>query len=409
MKVIQINNTDLQGARFNGQNVQKRMNDEGMEAGQIVLIKEGNDDHTTELLNGSLKKIKHILLSKGEYVFSKLNESVSYYDKIVSDAQFKDSDLVHYHLIHNKILSIEDFLKISKLKKTIWTIHDPWAFTGHCIYPLHCEKWKDGCKCCADLNRSFKIKKDYSSELWQKKYEAFRKLDVDIIVASNWMKNMLEQSSFFSENSRVHLIPFGIDLNVFTPQDKGYLRKKYGILDNENVILFRSDPSAYKGLDFICEYLDVNTNKLTIITVGMKGLLQKYSNKYKIIEFGWVNDEECMSEIYNLCDVFLMPSTAEAFGVMAIEAMACGIPVIVAEGTSLPEVVDSPRCGISVHYGDVQSLSNEISKLFRNKAYYKDKSEKSRALAIEKYDFETYYNQLVNLYKEVYNRKCLVK
>ena len=81
-----------------------------------------------------------------------------------------------------------------------------------------------------------------------------------------------------------------------------------------------------------------------------------------------MNDDSALARALSACDVFLMPSTAEAFGLMAIEAMGAARPVISFDGTSLPTVTGAPECGITVPMGNDLLLRSAIDALATDRA-----------------------------------------
>ena len=92
-----------------------------------------------------------------------------------------------------------------------------------------------------------------------------------------------------------------------------------------------------------------------------------FSSKCKLHEYGWITDDSLLAKLYQACDLFLMPSTQETFGMMAVEAMSCGKPVLTTLGTALPDVVNAPQCGIAVHPNEfastLQTLLNAPEQL----------------------------------------------
>src|SRR6185436_14137902 len=102
---------------------------------------------------------------------------------------------------------------------------------------------------------------------------------------------------------------------------------------------------------------------------------------------------------------FVMPSMAEAFGMMAIESMACGKPIIVFDGTSLPEVTQAPDIGVSVARGDVDGLAEAMSRLILNDTERRARGLAGRALAEERYDDRQFAERLTSLYREVATRR----
>jgi glycosyltransferase involved in cell wall biosynthesis len=96
-----------------------------------------------------------------------------------------------------------------------------------------------------------------------------------------------------------------------------------------------------------------------------------------------------------------MPSTAEAFGLMAIEAMACGKPVIVFEGTALPEVIFAPKGGIAVPQGDVDALVFVIEDLVINPKKRQEIGNLAYNIAKENYDRDIFIDRIIALYRQI--------
>lgn len=402
MKVIQINNTDLPGARFNGYNLLSYFNETGIDTKQLVYEKLSDNERVISF-SDSIDTLEIYKKYESEHSIKSL--VFPYAHKIMNMKEFREADIVHYHLIHNYIVSLYDLPLMFKKKKSVWTIHDPWVITGHCIYPMECDKYMSGCTDCPDLSRNFPMIKDNAYMMWMLKKEIFSKLDVDIVVASEWMKNLVQTSPLTNSLKRIHVIPFGINLQLYNVayNRKLKIRKKLAIDESDIVLFFRADRSPFKGLNIIkkmLENLDVN-KKVTIVTVGEAGLLNKYRIKYKVIDFGWINNEHELSDIYASADIFLMPSTAEAFGVMAIEAMASSLPVVVMEGTALPSIVDAPRCGISFKKDDINDFTEKIERLIENDLERIHRGNLSRQLAERKYDEKIYFDKMLHLYKSI--------
>lgn len=146
----------------------------------------------------------------------------------------------------------------------------------------------------------------------------------------------------------------------------------------------------------------LNVNKrVALLTVGEAGLLNRYRLKYKVIDFGWLNNEDEIADLYACSDIFLMPSTAEAFGVMAIEAMASSIPVIVMEGTALPDVVNAPQCGIVFSKNNVGDFVSKVEWLINNAEERLNRGKLCRVLAEERYDENQYFDAMLDLYKDI--------
>jgi len=96
-----------------------------------------------------------------------------------------------------------------------------------------------------------------------------------------------------------------------------------------------------------------------------------------------------------------MPSVAESFGLMAVEAMSCSLPVVVLEGTALPSVTFAPNCGLSLKKGDTGGLVETIERLRMSPEERDRRGQKGRRIVEEYYDINIYNTRLINLYRSV--------
>lgn len=405
MKVLQINNIDTPGRRFNGHDLQEKLNQLGIQCKNMVFDKLGNDPNTIELGNERDKYLRAL--------YWQLEERLSlqcllfpFGWKIMNHDEFKNSDIVHYHLIHNMFMSLYSFEALSKKKPTVWSIHDIWALTGHCIVNKECEKWKYGCENCPNKELLFPMKEDKANQMWQVKKKIYQQMDIDIVVASDYMKEMVKESPLLS-NKRIHKICFGVDLNRFRPLETLECKRNLGIPESHFVISFRAIENGAKGTEYIRRMLEIlrPSSPVTILTVNETGAFDRFKNQYNIIELGWINDDDKMAEIYGASDVFLMPSVAETFGLMAIEAMACGKPVIVFDRTALPDITFAPKCGILVRKYDSPGLKEAVEQMMMDEGDRLQRGRLARELAEKYYDVNHYFNQTIALYEEILLRK----
>ncbi len=404
-RTLQIGNIDTTGSRFNGQDLHSALRQRGFDSHHLVWKKLGNEENTSQI-DYPFKEQLNDVLNKAERELSLQSILHPAAFAISANNHFRAADLVHYHLLHTGWFSLLSLPSLTKNKSSIMTLHDPWSLTGHCVYPRSCDRWMTGCGSCPDLDVIQSMKKDNTQKMWQIKKDVFAKSQLDIIVASKWMLAKVQQSPIFS-HFRHHLIPFGIDLDKFRPGNSEASRKKLGIHPDNTVICLRATVSPFKGLAYIFEALDKlpSTTPLTILTVEDKQLFKDYLGKYQLIDLGWLEDSDLIADAYRAADIFLMPSTAEAFGVMAIEAMASGKPTIVFEGTSLPEVTFAPKGAIAVPVSDSDALSATLRQLIENPDMRKSIGAEARQLAEQNYNWNTHVARIIELYEEILSRK----
>lgn len=378
MNNLQISSYDLIGNKFNGHDLHLYLRDKGINSKQFVLHKESDDINTFEFDFLAKDSTKHLLLQKELY----------------------DTDIVHLHLIHN-ILDLNYLPILTRLKPTVITLHDPFFLGGHCVHHFDCEKWKTHCKDCPYLKEMFALDKDYSSLNFQLNKQAIQNSQINVIVASRWMESKVNQSPVWA-NKKVYFLPFGINQDLFKPKDNKLVRKKLNIEENSLVIMFRVANDSFKGLDLIKKTLSKieNSKKITLITVGQRGLLDNFKEKYNIIEHDWIKDDNLLVSLYQASDIFLMPSRQETFGMMSIEAMSCGKLVLAVngEGTALPDVINSPACGIAV---DEEDFAKELQRLINNPKEMKIRGLKSLKYARERYSQDIYIKKMIEIYKEI--------
>ena len=116
---------------------------------------------------------------------------------------------------------------------------------------------------------------------------------------------------------------------------------------------------------------------------------------------GWINSNELVN-VLSASDIFLMPSLQESFGLMAIEAMACKTPVIVAEGTALPEIVGHRIGGLVVPARNSLAIKAAIEKLILNKKLLSELRLGAINRVLKNYTSVNCLQKHFELYKELY-------
>jgi glycosyltransferase involved in cell wall biosynthesis len=114
---------------------------------------------------------------------------------------------------------------------------------------------------------------------------------------------------------------------------------------------------------------------------------------------GWQNHFE-LAEAYRACDVFVLPSAQEGFGLVFLEAMATGKPVLAARAGAVPEVVVDGETGVLVDYGDVDALAAAILRLSRDAGLRRTLGEAGRKRFLEQFSFEQATNRVGELVRE---------
>jgi len=403
MKILQVNAFESPGSRFHGLAITPLLKKYGVESKHLVWEK---DTDNPDVLTFEKNQKRHDFITKIETKFSLQSILYNNASQMMKMQAFKEADLIHLHIIHTGYFSIGDLPKITKSKPTIWTLHDPWALTGHCVHPFGCKRWMIGCGSCPDLNTHIPIRKDTTKWLFKYKRRAYKKSKLNLVVSSKWMHDMVKASPMF-EDVPIHQIPFGLDLQFFSPNIFSNFREKYNIPKESLVICFRGDmDNPYKGVSYIVSALErVKTNQpITLLICGFAknyAALENFANRFQVVNLCWINDQTLMRDAIAASDIFLMPSLAETFGMMSVEAMACGKPVIIFDGTALYDVTHAPSVGISVPSSDADAFYGALQRLIDDPAERIERGRKGREIAELYYNEELHAQNLVKLYKTI--------
>lgn len=281
--------------------------------------------------------------------------------KLIERIKTYNPDVIHLHNIHGYYLHIGilfDYLKNSN-KPVVWTLHDCWAFTGHCAYfdYVGCEKWKKGCFACSQTKK-YPAGRLIDSSRWnyQKKKELFNAVEnITLVTPSHWLGGLVKKS--FLQKYPVKVIPNGIDLDIFKPTT-GDFRKKRG-LENQFMILgVASIWDRRKGLDTFLELAKMLNDDEVIVLVGLTKNQRKDLPK-NIIGITRTSDVKELAEIYTVSDVFVNPTLEDNFPTTNLEALACGTTVITFDTGGSAESINE-KTGMVVEKGNLEALMKAI-------------------------------------------------
>lgn len=234
-------------------------------------------------------------------------------------------DLIHFHNLHNCYINLPMLFDYVKKKNipVVWTLHDCWAYTGHCPYYdfVHCNKWMTGCYDCPQTAKYPYSDVDRSKEMFEKKKQWFTGANITLVSPSEWLGNEVKKS--FLAEYPVRVINNGIDLDTFRPIQSDF-RKKYQI-ENKFIILgVASSWAPRKGLDVFVKLAEDLPEEYQIVIVGID---EREKNKLPetIISITRTNNQKELAEIYSVADVFVNPTREENFPTTNIEALALSL------------------------------------------------------------------------------------
>lgn len=202
--------------------------------------------------------------------------------------------------------------------------------------------------------------------------------EADRIVASNLVERADLAWHLGADPGRVAVIPCGVDVELFRPRPTAPARARLG-LDAEHVLLFVGRLTPIKGLETLLRALSVlradglSAARLRLLVVGGtkgeeagSGHLRRLAHDLGIgdwVDFRGPQPQGVLTDYYGAADVCLIPSRYESFGMVALEAMASGVPVVASRAGGLAVTVQDGATGRLVAEGDVSALAQAVAGL----------------------------------------------
>lgn len=398
LKVVQINSSCEFGStgRITVE-ISKKLDARGIENYIFYSGNRKSQEKNGVLINSKLSIRVHQFLSRilgdqGWHSYFSTRRLVRRLNKIMPD-------IIHLHNLHGYYLHIGVlFSYLSNTNaKIIWTLHDCWAFTGHCAHftGVECDKWKEHCGDCPQKKEyPYSCFWDRSSILFERKKRLYNAVpNMTITTVSEWLGNVTAQSKLLQTHN-ICVIPNGVDIQIFRPRTP--LKKINNIdISNKQVILGVANVwSDRKGLSDFKKLSCMISNDFVIVLVGVKKE-QQIDMPRNIICVERTASVAVLAELYSTASVYFNASIEETFGLTTIEAMACGTPVITYQSTACAEPVTS-NTGIVVNPKDLEGVWLAIQKICsEGKNHFFDAC---REHVIQKYTAERIYTQYVDLY-----------
>jgi glycosyltransferase involved in cell wall biosynthesis len=234
--------------------------------------------------------------------------------------------------------------------------------------------------------------------------------NVIIATTKSYAMNSLQLRKY---TNKVKIIPNGVDTNMFYPNLEGVeIRKKYEMSETDRIILFVGKLDYYKGCDYLIRAFSEVVKKIAnahLLFVGsgpLEGELREIAKRLNVshnITFaGYVKDKE-LPYYYAACDIFVLPSVSsyEGFGMVQLEAMACGKPVITTTLPGVKEVDANEVATVHVPPKDSIVLANAIMGLLENEDLARQMGMNGRKLVEEEYTWERVAEETEKVYQEV--------
>lgn len=359
--------------------------------GYRSLIKENASIPYSIIISGKIDSRVHGFLAR----YTMLKGCFSYFTtkRFIKKIKAYNPDLIHLHNLHGSYVNIP--LLFNYIKKhripVVWTLHDCWAFTAICSHfvTAKCDKWKTGCHNCAQRKRFSSAPIDLTKSVWKIKKKWFQGVsNLTVVTPSHWLGDLVQNS--FLKDYTVKTIYNGIDLDVFQYTESDF-RSRYALENRKIVLGVAFDWGYSKGLDMFVELSERLDEQYQIVLVGTNEKVDRELPE-NIISIHRVSNQRELSAIYSVADVFVNPTREEVLGLVNIEALACGTPVVTFPTGGSPECIDQ-SCGVVVETDNSLMLEKEIIRICQNEPFSRE-SCRRRAMLFDKAERIEEYIQL---------------
>lgn len=274
-----------------------------------------------------------------------------------------NSDLLWLHNIHGYYINYEllfQWIKSRPNMQVKWTLHDCWAFTGHCSHftMAKCEQWRTHCSYCPQTRRyPASYGKDNCRKNFDRKRAAFTGVkNLTLITPSQWLADLTRQSFLQEYPVEVHYNT--IDTNIFKPTPSDF-RERYGLQDKIIVLGVANVWDERKGLDDFYKLAQMLDERYAIVLVGLSKEQMKALPK-NICGIQRTNSPQELAAIYTAADVFFNPTYEDNYPTVSLEAQACGTHVVCYDVGGCKETLKRSDSKV-IRVGDIDNMLRIIT------------------------------------------------
>jgi glycosyltransferase involved in cell wall biosynthesis len=321
----------------------------------------------------------------------------------------EEAEILHLHSVA-RFLSPAATGQLAKLGKPIvWTLHDHRAFTGGCHFPSGCAKFSATCAECPQLDWDpyFLTEAQLSDAL-----EMIPARRITCVSPTKFLANKARESALF-RNSRIEVIPYGIDTETFQVKWKPQAKNHLGLDTNAIHLLFAANQlgETRKGFEHLARAIQFCLTRPRFKERAEKGQIALISLGHPhpslstlgipYVSLGHLDKPEEMSQLYGAADLFLLPSSEENLPNTLLEAMSCGTAAIAFSVGGVPEVLTHDETGKLVPAVDGTGFAFAIEELIEDENLRMRMAEACRKTIVEKFSQRLQAERYLELYREL--------
>lgn len=340
------------------------------------------------------------VVSNTLFSYTDINSNISTHPLII------DADVINLHWI-NYFLSINDIGMLLKLnKKIFWTLHDEWAYTGGCHYTSGCNGFLNFCQNCIQVNSELESLPQMN--YLEKKINYTQ--NIELISPSSWLAQKAKQSPLF-RNNNVNVIANSLEKEWFLSLDKEKIREEFGYTSQSFIVGFGADSISEKrkGISFLIEAFEIlmlndewklafESKDIVLIFFGNYPVRNISLEKYAKYLGSFGKDKE-ISKLYQLMDLFVIPSVEDNLPNTLLESMASGTPVLGFPVGGISEMITHNQNGFLTDSISAELLANQILQIWKDNSVRKKVGDAAYQFALSNFSSDIQAKAYCNLFR----------
>lgn len=409
MKILHLSTSDASGGAARGTYwMHTALKQAGVDSYMLVAEKHTSDETVVgpktitggqKILSGIRQTVEYWPLRCYPKKSSGFFSPAIYPNPVIKRIKDINPDIINLHWVGLGLLRPEQLKTFQK--PIVWTLRDMWSFTGGCGYTEGCNRYHQQCGRCPVLGSDKEY--DLSRKVWQRKYRAWQGLDLTLAPISQWLADCASKSSLL-QGYPTRVIPNAVDTDIFRPIKKDTARNILQLPQDEKLILFgalSATTDKRKGFNYLVAALKQLKTTLPLRAVIFGADKVSMSLEIPYTSLGRLNDDVTLVLAYAAADVMVVPSIQEGFGKTAIEAMACGTPVVSFDSTGLRDIVEHYQTGYRAECFSSEDLARGILWVLEDEERWQQLSKQSCHQVQTKFSFAAQSSEYLQLYQEL--------
>jgi len=312
-------------------------------------------------------------------------------------------DVIHLHNLHAGFFNYLALPLLARRKPVVWTLHDMWAFTGHCGYSMECARWKTGCGKCPHLHTYPYMHRDASALEWRLKRWSYDQSQLNITAPSRWLAEQARSSPLLGKHPVLH-IPYSIDTQIWKPAPRAEARQRFGLPADAIVLLAVANDlteprKGGKQLLDILQGLPTAVKEKCVLLVAGKGNSGPFETSgVRVFQAGYLETERDRSLLYSAADLMLFTSMADNLPLVLMEAMACELPVVAFDVGGVSDLVRDHESGSLVAPFDTGRYAESLLHLLAEADLRQAMGQKGRQLMASEFSQKREASAFLDLY-----------